>query len=125
MANAYTRGLPGIVVSRDGIYSYSPERRANTENPKGYPGPVPPPAVPHPTGAKRQPPPWAVRNQWPEGTGPRAVDGALVENEATADDDSAGDPDVIYVEWSDEDVVYDEPLAESEDSIEIRSEADE
>lgn len=38
---------------------------------------------------------WAVRNQWPEGTGPRAVDGALVENEATAGDDSAGDPDVI------------------------------
>ncbi|PBK65308.1 hypothetical protein ARMSODRAFT_978412 [Armillaria solidipes] len=108
----------GIVVSRDGIYSYGPERRANTKNSKGYPGPVSPPAVAQLTGAKRQLPALC------EGA-PGAVDGTLVENEATADASSAGDPDVIYVEWFDEDVVYDEPLAESEDSIEIRSEADE
>ncbi|SJL02851.1 uncharacterized protein ARMOST_06191 [Armillaria ostoyae] len=125
MTNAYARGLPGVVVSRDGIYSYGPERRANTRNPKGYPRPVPPPAVARLTGERRQPPPWVVRNQWPEGTGARAVDGALVENEAMTDDSSAGDPDVIYVEWSDGDIVYDEPLAESEDPIEIRSEPDE
>ncbi|KAK0185301.1 hypothetical protein F5146DRAFT_1005907 [Armillaria mellea] len=125
MENAYARGVPGIVVSRDGIYSYGPERRVTTRNPKGYPGHVSDrPAIPRPTLAKRQPPPWVVRVQWPEGT-PRAVDGALVENETAADDSSVGDPDVIFVEWSDEDVVYDEPLVEREDSIEIRSEADE
>ncbi|KAK0479514.1 hypothetical protein IW261DRAFT_1419619 [Armillaria novae-zelandiae] len=124
MANAYARGLLGIVISRDGIYSYGPERRANTNNPKGYPGPVSPPAVARPTLAKRQPPPWVVRNQRPEGT-PRAADDMLVENEATSDDSPAGDLDVIYVEWSDEDVVYEESLVESEDSIEIRGETDE
>ncbi|KAK0185308.1 hypothetical protein F5146DRAFT_1125265 [Armillaria mellea] len=124
MANAYARGLPGIVVSRGGIYSYGPERRANTRNPKGYPGTVPPPAVPQAIVAKHPPPPWVARNQWPEGT-PRTSDDALVENEATAGDDNAGDPDVIFVEWSDEGVVYDERLSESEDSIKICSEVDE
>lgn len=123
MGNAYYRGLPGIVVSRDGIYSYGPKRRENTSNPKGYPPPVPPPAVPRPTLEKAPPPPWVVDNQWPEGTGEGTVR-TLVENEATADSDASG-PDVIYVEWSDEGVVYGEPLIESEDSIEIRSEGDE
>ncbi|KAK0452862.1 uncharacterized protein EV420DRAFT_1557110 [Desarmillaria tabescens] len=113
MTNAYARGMPGIVVSRDGIYSYGPERRENTSNPKGYPEPVTPPSVPRSTLAKRQPPPWVVSNQWPEGTGV-AIAHAFVENEATADANASG-PDVIYVEWSDEGVVYGEPLIESED----------
>lgn len=47
-----------------------------------------------------------------------------MENEAS-DDSPAGDLDVIYVEWSDENVVYDESLDEREDSIESRGETDE
>ena len=123
MRNAYDRGVPGIVVSRDGIYSYGPERREDTNNPKGYPGPVTPPAFFRPNLVRAPFPPWTVSNQWPEGTGEDAVR-TPVENEATGDSDASG-PDVICVEWSDEGVVYGEPLIESGDSIEIRSEGDE
>ncbi|KAK0494808.1 hypothetical protein EDD18DRAFT_1172471 [Armillaria luteobubalina] len=116
MDNAYVRGVPGIVVSRRGVYSYGPERRTSVSNPKGYPGPVTPPAIPGWVLARRADPdrtdcpPWTVEKQWPEGTG-RATADAFVENEAT--DDKGGEPDVIYVEWSNEGVVYGKPLAES------------
>jgi len=68
MNNAFARGVPGIVISRPGIWSYGPERRESTTNPKGYPGPIEP-VVYNPVLVKAQPPPWQVSNQWPEGTG--------------------------------------------------------
>jgi hypothetical protein len=112
MDNAYYRGLPGIVVSRPGIYSYGPERRENTSNPKGDPPSIDPPAVPTARLAKVQPPPWTVPNQWPEGTGLKAV----TQQSSNKDEpEIGGGADVIVVEWSDEGVEYGEPLVESED----------
>ncbi|KAF9065721.1 hypothetical protein BDP27DRAFT_1079869, partial [Rhodocollybia butyracea] len=64
--NAYARGLPGIVISRGGIYSYGPENRENTANPKGYPPSITPPAIINARRERLPPPPWPVPNQWPE-----------------------------------------------------------
>ncbi|KAK7013283.1 hypothetical protein R3P38DRAFT_1510203 [Favolaschia claudopus] len=84
--NAYDRGLPGIVISRDGIYSYGPERRTNLQNPKVYP-PVGVPRSPvEPKLVQKAPLPWTVPKQWPEGTGPN--------------DDNDGY--VIIRDWADE-----------------------
>jgi len=38
MTNAFARGVPGIAISRPGVWSYGPERRKNNKNPKGYHG---------------------------------------------------------------------------------------
>lgn len=108
MENAYFRGLPGIVVSRRGIYSYGPERRESVQNPKGYP-----PSVPQgPLNfrlAMPAPPPTTVQGlQWPEGI-PGAQ--AMVAEDASEVPD-ADQGDVIYLEWSDEDVEYGEKLEE-------------
>jgi hypothetical protein len=114
--NAYHRGIPGIVISRDGIYSYGPEERGNLTNPKGYPPPVPPPGgVPPEKLEHRAPPPWVVKNQWPEGTGHVA---GLFENADEDEDDDASEDEeveVIELEWSDEGVVYGKPVKDVED----------
>ncbi|KAH9474284.1 hypothetical protein JR316_0013447 [Psilocybe cubensis] len=64
--NAYHRGLPGIVISRDGIYAYGPEERNGTSNPRGYAPSVPIEGAPKATLVKAHPPPEPVPNQWPE-----------------------------------------------------------
>ncbi|KAJ7676932.1 hypothetical protein DFH06DRAFT_1169338 [Mycena polygramma] len=88
MINSYGRGIPGIVISREGIYGYGPERRLNLQNPKVYP----PDGFPVPgelkwTSQTNAPPPWVVKNQWPEGTGDAGYD---------------TDGYVINVEWANE-----------------------
>lgn len=125
--NAYFRGLPGIVISRKGIYSYGPERRENTlGNLKGYPpgidlpGGIPGSSLEVPKSDNT--PPWVVTGkQCPENLTPSfdgtsiAFDSTLVESEAMTDDSDTGDLDVIYVEWSDDGVVYGKDLVEGED----------
>ncbi|KAH9486333.1 hypothetical protein JR316_0000397 [Psilocybe cubensis] len=69
MNNAYYRGLPGIVISRKGIYAYGPTERNGTSNPKGYAPSVTMTGVPRPRLVINNHPPWTVDNQWPEGTG--------------------------------------------------------
>lgn len=69
MNNAYHRGLPGIVISRKGIYAYGPTERNGTRNPRGYAPSVILQGVPRPFLIHRGPPPRVVMNQWPEGTG--------------------------------------------------------
>jgi hypothetical protein len=113
--NAYHRGMPGIVISRAGIYSYGPEKRGNTTNPKGYPPPVTPPGgVPPEKLERRTPPPWVVKNQWPEGTGENAeLLQVAGEDEDNLQDNKAGG--VIRLDWSDEDVLYGKPVVDAED----------
>eukprot|EP01018_Ginkgo_biloba_P015199 Gb_29274 [translate_table: standard] len=38
ISRAYKRGVPGVVVSCSGIFSYGPQRRASLDGPTGYPG---------------------------------------------------------------------------------------
>jgi hypothetical protein len=113
--NAFYRGVPGIVISRKGIYSYGPERRESTVNPKGYPGLVQPPAGPLAALARSAPPPWTViGRQWPEGVSQsRAFDEEAIE-EAT-DETAQEESDVIIVEWSSDDVEYGEKIEDKED----------
>ena len=114
MENAYFRGVPGIVVSRPGVYAYGPERRESQLNPKGYPASVPQGqlnfnlVVPNPPG-----PPAVVPNlQWPEGIAGAQFAAAADVGAATEDADLGADGDVIYVEWSSEGVEYGEKLEE-------------
>ncbi|KAJ3505091.1 hypothetical protein NLJ89_g7596 [Agrocybe chaxingu] len=37
--NAWARGVPGIIISRRGLRSYGPQRRAQLNAPQGYPNP--------------------------------------------------------------------------------------
>jgi hypothetical protein len=111
--NAYHRGIPGIVISRAGIYSYGPEERRNLKNPKGYPPPVAPPGgVPPEKLEHRAPLPWVVKNQWPEGTSHVAglsedADEDMDEDDTDTDDTSQDEEiEVIELDWSDEGVVY-------------------
>jgi hypothetical protein len=81
MTNTFARGVPGIVVSRPGVYSYGPERREKTTNPKVYPGPIEPVSYKF-VREKDQPPPWTVKNQWPEGAGIMADEELRVSRKA-------------------------------------------
>lgn len=67
MNNAYHRGLPGIVVSREGIFAYGPSERNGIKNPRGYASSVTLHGVQRPH-LIRGPPIRVVPNQWPEGT---------------------------------------------------------
>ncbi|PBK84400.1 hypothetical protein ARMGADRAFT_1088428 [Armillaria gallica] len=116
-ANFHTRPLQagsGVILSHPELTWQTHTLTCEYGEPQGISWAHPPTCSPSSDWGETQPPPWAVSNQWPEGTGARAADGALAENEATTDDDSAGGSNVICVEWSDEDFVYDEPLVESE-----------
>ncbi|KAI9566378.1 hypothetical protein HD554DRAFT_1189068 [Boletus coccyginus] len=111
MENAFARGVPGIVISRPGVWSYGPERRESTTNPKGYPGPIQPVAY-NPVQVIKVPPaggpPWTVSNQWPEGTG------TLVRHKlSSANERVEENGDVIVLEWSSEGVHYGERLVEN------------
>lgn len=84
MNNAYYRGLPGIVISRKGIYAYGPSERNGTRNPRGYAPSVAMTGIPRAHLVQRGPPPRTVPNQWPEGTGldkPRTRDLGIEEEE--------------------------------------------
>lgn len=106
IANSYARGLPGIVLSRDGIYSYGPDTRVGVNNPKGYPGPVAPPGgIPPVRRERHSPPPTTVKNQWPEGTG----NGFTLQHTG---DGEKGAGDVVYAEWSKKGVEYGRPLVD-------------
>ena len=104
MTNAFARGVPGIVISRPGIWSYGPERRESTKNPKGYPGPIEPVSY-RTVLVKAHPPPWTVSKQWPEGTG-------VHQNELNKSVE--GNDEVIVLEWSPDGVEYGERFTESE-----------
>lgn len=111
--NAYYRGIPGIVISRKGIYSYGPEQRESTANPKGYPASMVPPAFPTAKlvkAASETSLPWKVPNQWPEGTG-AAAEMIFKEN---AGGEKAEESDVIVVEWASDGVEYGEKLEDKE-----------
>lgn len=115
--NARARGVPGIVISRDGIYSYGPDRRESSQNPKGYPGPND--HVRQPKLVQGKPFPAVVQGkQWPEGTGGKAlaVKAEVVAFETGLEevDHVSGEDDgeVILIEWSEEDVIHGEPLIE-------------
>lgn len=106
IANSYARGLPGIVLSRDGIYSYGPDTRVGVNNPKGYPGAVAPPGGIPPVRLERNsPPPTTVKNQWPEGTGAGFVLQQIGDAKECASD-------VVYAEWSRKGVEYGRSLVD-------------
>lgn len=96
ITNAYACGVPGVVISRDRIYSYGPERQQGVNNPKGYPGPVTPGTWVN--LERRPPPPWVVRNQWPEGTG-GAMLKVLMVDEVITDDRESGEEVVMFWAW--------------------------
>ncbi|KJA25217.1 hypothetical protein HYPSUDRAFT_38163 [Hypholoma sublateritium FD-334 SS-4] len=115
MENAYFRGVPGIVVSRSGVYAYGPERRESLLNPKGYPASVPQGPLNFRLVVQNPPgPPTVVPGlQWPEGI--PGARGAVAEDEgeAAGSDDLGPAGDVIEVEWSSEGVEYGDKLVEN------------
>lgn len=115
MENAYFRGLPGIVVSRRGVYAYGPARRESLQNPKGYPPSVPQGPLNFRLVVQNPPgPPTVVPGlQWPEGIAAGARSAVAEDMGEVAGDDSLGEAgDVICVEWSDEGVEYGDTLVE-------------
>lgn len=113
--NAWHRGVPGLVLSRDGIYAYGPERRENRNNPKGYPGQaVDPPSYFIPKLVKKPQPPWVVKNQWPEGEKQLREERVEMAGGEVVGEESV-DSEVAWIEWSDEGVEYGEQLEERED----------
>ncbi len=117
IANSYARGLPGIVLSRDGIYSYGPDTRVGVNNPKGYPGAVAaPPGIPPVRLERHSPPPTTVKNQWPEGTGNGFVL-QHIANPSETEHCERGAGDVLYAEWSRKGVEYGRHLVDGENLL--------
>lgn len=122
-ANAWHRGLPGIVISRTGIYAYGPERRQDITNRKGYGKPMAVESLaPHLVmSAAGGIPSTVARLQWPEGI--KQTKALLQEHWTDLDSEHAFDsheahlPDVevVYVEWSNHGVEYGAALVEAMD----------